>query len=200
MQRFGQPKVLSIALTMLVCALYFSAITAPRASAHSVASAQVHAIINGRVYMMIAGRKLTFPITYSNGSKGTISHMANIENFKTAGGDPCHYGSGNTTYYNIFGQTLASYTFYQYWCYNGSTITSINAPYAEWSTYLGWSLANHLESTVFSGVGKTVGESVGTFRFNGPFGIGCKSGRIEGLYYGDGGFSPEYTDGGFYGC
>ena len=89
----------------------------------------------------------------------------------------------------------------KYWRYGYTHVTSYTTAYEHSSEYLGWSLANHSEWTnYFPDWFPDEGIGTGQFRFNGPFGVGCKSGSIAIDFFGDGSHPVFKYYGGYYGC
>jgi hypothetical protein len=212
-QRSIRPRILSIVVCIPALALALILSTAETAAAHaaspSTRSQQVVVKINGKIYHTSSGAPVRLPTTYPDGSKGWIDYTpgtAVTARQSAASISPktvnCREATATQTWRNLVGTILAQYVLHQYWCWDGTVIKSFNAPYATWTTNLGWSLANSgvLVTQVPVIDSSQWGSSFGSFRFNGPFGIGCKSGANELYFYGNGQNSNTYNTNSYYGC
>lgn len=166
------------------------------------------------VYHLTAGQSIRFPVTFADGSRGfeEFGSSANAPivlpgSFAIAspdtvigGGTACQNQAAWLSGVNIYGQTIWTYTMYQQWCYDGTSVVSHNNPTYSWwvAPAVGWSLANHAEWTAF--ISSTQGQGEGTMRANGPFGIGCASGETLVTYYGDGSYNAIAGPMSEYGC
>ncbi len=201
LERLRLPALTLVALTLL---LAFSAFTFAPTAVQTSKSQQISVTINGHVYTGKLNETLKAPITYANGSQGLVGFTLSIRPALAnhAAVMPkvtsCRTASANQTFYNAFGGVLASYTIYQYWCYNGTSIVSYNQPSNSYSTGFGWSLAGSAVAIVSHT--STVGHTDGTFRFNGPFGIGCVSGENTIYWYNTGNNSNQYNQNSYYSC
>jgi hypothetical protein len=199
-----------LALIVIASALMTSleSVTAASAQASATTMNSAHLIINGKPYDLAWGQNIVQPTRLPDGSKGWIRFRADLTivqpNHKVgqvSSDDPCQTASGTETWTDYAGFTLISYSLYQYWCYDYTHVTSYTTAYEHSSEYLGWSLANHSEWTnYFPDWFPDEGIGTGQFRFNGPFGVGCKSGSIAIDFFGDGSHPVFKYYGGYYGC
>lgn len=198
--------VLFVIISALVTSMEVATAAPARASARAMQTA--HLVINGRSYDMAWGQSIVQPTTLPDGSKGWIRFHANLMPAypkqgvgQASSADPCQTASGTETWTDYAGLTLISYSLYQYWCYDYTHVTSYTTAYEHNSEFFGWSLANHSEGTnYFPNWFPDEGIGTGQFRFNGPFGVGCKSGSIVIDFYGDGSHPVFKYYGGYYGC
>lgn len=164
--------------------------------------------LEGKVYQLTQGKTLRVPITLPDGSKGFASATFDADpspahtSAVSPSGVSCQTGHINLSFYNVYGSTLGSYTLFQYWCWDGTNITEWDNPYEQSYGQFGWSLVNHAETLVLppNDESDKYGESQGIFRFNGPFGIGCKSGRIDLYFYNTGNYTALSEFDSEFGC
>jgi hypothetical protein len=201
LERLRLPALTLAALTLL---LALSAFTSAPTFAQAPQSQQISVTVNGHVYMVALNTTLKLPTTYADGSKGSVGFTPSAQPTLATNVAVTPYASGcktayaTQTFYNAFGGVLASFTISQYWCYDGTDITYYTSPGDSYSTGYGWSLANATVNIV--SIYAQWGHTDGTFRFNGPFGIGCKSGQNTIYWYGTGNFSTQFNQNSYYGC
>lgn len=193
--------------TVLVLLFFTSmAMTSHTAFAHSAKQAPhgtVTFVVDGKAYPLVQGKTFMVPTTLPDGSKGYLGATFGTSlSAAPNSGDPCQTGHLTLQFYDAAGIVLGSYTLYQYWCWNGTNITSWNNPFAQWYSQLGWSMANHTESLTIppSEESDKYGKSEGKFRFNGPLGIGCKSGLINLYFYNIGNYTGSAIFTSEFGC
>ncbi len=211
--RTGRSRFLPLTVIALMLALVVSISIARPASAHaatySLSPQQISMTINGRMYMTAPGVAVRLPTTYPDGSKGWIDFTAGTTgatgsarltaNSVSPNTVSCKTAYGTQTWRNGLNQILISYTLSQYWCYDGTNIVSYDYPGDNYQTHYGWSLANQAVAITQYPTPQWA-RSAGTFRFNGPFGIGCKSGENTIYWYGTGLQSNQYNTNSYYGC
>lgn len=210
-QHIKRLRLLPLTVTVMSLTLAMSIASAHPALAHAathsgaVAPQQITMTINGQVYHTTSGGVVRLPTTYPDGSKGWIDFTAGtVGNSDLAATHVIPDTTSCTTAYatqtgrNVLGGEIYHFTLSQYWCYNGTAIQSYNQPGDSYASYNGWSLAE--QSTMLEGVNPAMGDSRSFWRFNGPFGVGCKSGRNEIFWYGTGMHTNQFDTNSYFGC
>lgn len=193
---------------VLTLALCLSVFALPSATAHAAVAQTVPVTIHGQVYRITPGTTLKFPFTYHDGTHGWVLYTFTDAPARAATPQPasinCKTANSSQWFTNVYGGVLAKFNMSQYWCYNGTqvTVNPPNRPTYSYSTGYGWSLygANALNYGLYGYPPSTAYEAWGSFRFNGPFGIGCVSGDNFIDFYGSGSYHVSYDQASQYGC